>query len=398
MKSKQSSQYRYSEGRHSYPASTRPSSYHHDINVPQDPYDRGYNESSRPKNEASSTPYANSAHPLSPLSIPSCVNGPVLQSPDNTDAACSGSSRRENRPPSDDGYDMKGVGYGYHPNHSSKPYDDHNDHPSKMYDAGHYCNGRSNTRDRGYNNNQGQYNQVSIPKRHYEEDDNETSGHVPSQVAVYPHDPPRKDRYHDTPPPPPPPPPSSERRDDYSGSSTIPTIQTKAPSPQRQLQRQSPRNNDHHRDYRDGPAHSSDKSSRLSIEIPVSPQVPTSKGSNNSNSRPPMHSSSSNGQASSDNNRRSGGHHSQHQLNQSRSTHHHSNTTHTNSNSNPQQPYPKSPRIILAENERRQSQARHQILKEISQATNMKQSALDDKDRKFWARQIATLNESFKKL
>jgi len=59
---------------------------------------------------------------------------------------------------------------------------------------------------------------------------------------------------------------------------------------------------------------------------------------------------------------------------------------------------PKSPRIAMANEERHQSEARHQIMKEIRQATNMRNSALDEDDRRFWDRQIATLNESFKKL
>ena len=55
-------------------------------------------------------------------------------------------------------------------------------------------------------------------------------------------------------------------------------------------------------------------------------------------------------------------------------------------------------RAANAEKEREKSEARHQILKEIHQATNMRNSALDDNDRSFWDRQIATLNESFKRL
>ena len=58
----------------------------------------------------------------------------------------------------------------------------------------------------------------------------------------------------------------------------------------------------------------------------------------------------------------------------------------------------KNQRIVKAETEQRLSQARQQILKEIAQATNMKTSALDDNDRRFWEKQIRTLNESFKKL
>jgi len=58
-----------------------------------------------------------------------------------------------------------------------------------------------------------------------------------------------------------------------------------------------------------------------------------------------------------------------------------------------------SKRIQLnAEVERKKSQARYQILKEISAATNMRNTSLNDKDVNFWDRQIYTLNESFKKL
>ena len=51
-----------------------------------------------------------------------------------------------------------------------------------------------------------------------------------------------------------------------------------------------------------------------------------------------------------------------------------------------------------AESERLKSQARYQILKEISQATNMRNSATNENDVTFWEGQIHTLNESFKKL
>ncbi|KAL7554418.1 hypothetical protein ACHAWF_018430 [Thalassiosira exigua] len=106
--------------------------------------------------------------------------------------------------------------------------------------------------------------------------------------------------------------------------------------------------------------HGSRDSSKLTIEIPASPQVEGKNarsqqpGSSQDQSQQPL---DSNGYAGS-----------------------------------------KTPRVIAAEKERQRSQARHQILKEISQATSMKSSALDEKDRKFWERQIATLNESFKKL
>jgi hypothetical protein len=54
--------------------------------------------------------------------------------------------------------------------------------------------------------------------------------------------------------------------------------------------------------------------------------------------------------------------------------------------------------VAIAEREREKSEATHQILKEIHQATNMRNTALDDNDKMFWDRQIATLNESFKNL
>ena len=57
-----------------------------------------------------------------------------------------------------------------------------------------------------------------------------------------------------------------------------------------------------------------------------------------------------------------------------------------------------SKRQLNAEVERKKSQARYQILKEISAATNMRNTSLNDKDVNFWDRQIYTLNESFKKL
>ena len=58
----------------------------------------------------------------------------------------------------------------------------------------------------------------------------------------------------------------------------------------------------------------------------------------------------------------------------------------------------KSPRLVRAEREHRLSHARHQILKEISQASHMRDTALDKKDTLFWTRQVNTLNESLKRL
>jgi hypothetical protein len=54
--------------------------------------------------------------------------------------------------------------------------------------------------------------------------------------------------------------------------------------------------------------------------------------------------------------------------------------------------------VAVAERERKKSYARHQILKEIHQATNMRNEALDANDKRFWERQIDTLKESFKNL
>ena len=279
------------------------------------------------------TPQINPTQPLSPLSYDD--NGGV-QSPQNTEmTACSGYTV-ENRPPGRGEYDLKGQGY--HP-HAKSPGGQHG----------------------------GGYNASS------------KGGHVPRQV-VYPNEHPtvegrNDDRYYDASAP------SPERRDEYSGSSTIHTYSTYTP---RQAPPPTPPANEynnmpyspgggsnyHHQQY----SRQSQDASRLSIEIPVSPQVP-----NNGNARQPPY---SDGPATSNNRGRSS-----------------SYNPHPNHNKYSTQIYPtKSPRLIHAEHERTQSQARHQILKEIAQATNMKKSALDEKDRKFWERQIMTLNESFKKL
>ena len=55
-------------------------------------------------------------------------------------------------------------------------------------------------------------------------------------------------------------------------------------------------------------------------------------------------------------------------------------------------------RAVQVQRERRQSEARRQILKEIAQATHMRRSASNDGDKRFWERQVDTLNESFRKL
>ena len=53
---------------------------------------------------------------------------------------------------------------------------------------------------------------------------------------------------------------------------------------------------------------------------------------------------------------------------------------------------------VQVERERQQSAARHQILQEIAQAANMRRSASNDGDKRFWERQVDTLNESLRKL
>jgi len=55
-------------------------------------------------------------------------------------------------------------------------------------------------------------------------------------------------------------------------------------------------------------------------------------------------------------------------------------------------------RISDAHRMKEQSEARHQILSEIRQATEMRRSATTDFDKGFWDKQIRTLNESLKKL
>lgn len=71
---------------------------------------------------------------------------------------------------------------------------------------------------------------------------------------------------------------------------------------------------------------------------------------------------------------------------------------HTNHPSAHHRGDPSSSSSSFAEYELCKSEARHQMLKEISQATTMRNSALEEEDRKFWDKQIATLNRSFQQL
>jgi len=251
--------------------------------------------------------------PISPLSvsIPSFADRPVenhyvdsgKRSPQDSEAVLLGSSG-ENSPTGemDGGNDLKGQ-YGYHPN-SSKSY---------HRDIHHGNNGHSNGRHPRYGDN------------------NDAFIHAVPRQVVYPtaeHA--SKDRHYydyNAAAPPPPPPPRFDRRDDSSGSSTI-SPSTFTPVPHRQqghfpppTQHEYSSRNDHEsrrepysaEHYRDDP-------SRLRIEIPISPVIAAKNNISNVSSRPPL---------------------------PNRLVQKH------------------TPNAVHAEKERRKSQARHQIIKEI---------------------------------
>lgn len=343
-------------------------------------------------------PPSRSQEPLSPLSIPSCVNvGPSNRDMSRADASSAAHSGRswfvENRspppPPSHDsrhddrngghGYprDLKGH-YGYHP-HSSKPgtpsqhhdrnqqyhgddrrHESSNGWPPSQHGSHHHHNGQSSQKSHvvhGSSSNQVPrqvtYNSDEEPgtnrdSRHYE-------GLSQEFIAGVRHNGANDDNRR---PPPPPP----DRRDDYSASLTTITPSIYTPSPQSARQgppTASPRTDECDKMYYSAGNHNGSykkydpQPTRLRVEIPTSPDAP------NANGRLPQHQIA----------------HATSDLSQA----------------------PRTPRVIKAEAERRKSKARSQILKEISQATNMRETATDEKDRKFWDRQIMTLNESFKK-
>ncbi len=118
--------------------------------------------------------------------------------------------------------------------------------------------------------------------------------------------------------------------------------------------------------------------SRLSVEIPHSP--PHIPNQHTTTVQPPL-------------TRRPFTHHIIHD---SRSTTPTRSTTSSSARTNQKrQAHPSS---SFAEYEKRQSEARQQLLREIGQATTMRNSALEEEDRKFWDRQIDTLNHTFRKL
>lgn len=181
------------------------------------------------------------------------------------------------------------------------------------------------------------------------------NGHIPTHVSYQSQESRPEQRYSNT---------SPDRRDDYSGS-TIPTYSTVTP-------RRTPCS---HQDYR---AHQ-DARYNLRVDIPRSSNDPSNaqylghhKYDHQQSHEPPSTSRSSG--------------------NRSIPTMAHHNQPPYSTRSDP------LTRVAIAQKEREKSEARHQILKEIHQATDMRKSALDDNDRRFWDRQIATLNESFKNL
>lgn len=166
---------------------------------------------------------------------------------------------------------------------------------------------------------------------------------------------------------------SPDRRDDYSGS-TIPTYSTVTP---RRASRSS-------HEYRP-PAQESGLN--LRIDIPNSPNVPINAhqlGYLNNDRYCQYHQPPSTVQSSSHRSAPISASHNHPPYSTRSEPADYSHSTQT--------------RVMNAQREQERSEARHQILKEIHQATEMRNSALDDNDRRFWDMQIATLNKSFRNL
>jgi hypothetical protein len=255
-----------------------------------------------------------------------------------------------------------------------------------LYDESHRYS--MQTRGERYNNEKvhsysgGQFHPQPSPDRYYHEKHYDPMERytdvrsVPKQVVYpVPGELPHDQRNYD---------PSLDKRDDESISSihslsSYTTSRRQAPPPPLYHSRQ------HEYDY--------DRSQKLRVEVPVSPDMPLpnarhstrSRGSSASYHRCPQHYQQRYQQHS------VGGVYSSAEYNEGR-------TSRRGPPPSQNEPSHKSSRSIRAEGERKQSEARHQILKEIHQATNMRNTALDDTEKKFWEMQIATLNDSFKKL
>jgi hypothetical protein len=353
---------------HQHPTCTNHSChYYHDPRHPQDDsreyYDpsmdvrlRGRADICNQRQEFRNAPPP-SPLPLSPLTIPSVVNTPVgadnrrvYRCPQfSTDATCSdggglhdvhaSNGGAENYFPSPryNDYDYpNGLGgkrryHGYHPS----------PHASKM---GSQENSQHSPTMVGYNH----------PKH-------PCSNNPPSMQGIYS----TTIEYNDRIP---------QQRDDYN---SIVTSTAYGPSPQQQHRHPPPPPPPPYtsRQQQCSQPYGTNRTSRLSIEIPHSPP-------HAANNRHPIHSENRNGPNGSAGTGRS--------------------RTPTRSISAPrteqQQYHHHSSSTPFAEYEKNQSEARHQLLREISQATNMRNSALDGEDKQFWERQIDTLNQTFRKL
>ena len=396
-------EYRYNDNVHNQQQYQRRDTHNnvrHNDDLYRREYERYKRTSPRYKNHTNTT--TDPTGPLSPLSIPSCVIGPSPYDDDSTEAACaSTSSTRENRRP-------RPHQQGYYSSNNTN----HHQYPPSYY--------TEEERDSNYHDGM-------INKQH-----------VPSQVAVVyptnnnecvPGTPPR-DHYYSNSNSNTSPMRRDERRDDYSGSSTIYTSSSNynTPSPpqhhmhmqqqqqnisgmSRQYQHQQTplsnkyddyniQRNDQH--YTQQQHRGVIESNLLSVDIPPPPPPPY----------PPPHQTSTNRP----NNGRPPPHNNTNQLSSSYKQQQQRNIGGTLGNlvcgTNPNSLNAPTPIAIAtssnstnnnnnsqyANNERLKSQARHQILKEISAATNMRNSATSSKDVNFWNVQIKTLNDSFKKL
>ncbi|KAL3778943.1 hypothetical protein HJC23_001244 [Cyclotella cryptica] len=284
-------------------------------------------------------------------------------------------SRRDHDARNSNGYPSERMDYVHH--HDRMHFDSRGSH-HRGQERGEPVNTRyadeRQRRDQKHYDDRGRYqpndNQRHEHNTHYTNERPNQPAHyngsnVPTQVSYSSHESQRERRYKNT---------SPDCRDDYSGS-TIPTHSTVNPGP-------------HNRGHYDN----QEPRQHLRVDIPVSPIVPANiqqssyvQGMGNHHNdtyqnSPPNTSRSSGYQPTSS----------------APSYHNHPPIT---SRSDPmdhsQRP---DTRVAIAERERQKSEARHQIMKEIHQATNMRNSAIDENDRRFWDRQIATLNESFKQL
>lgn len=239
--------------------------------------------------------------------------------------------------------------------HERKEYARHNDYDNR-YRGEPLYNGEAYINPRGTS-----FDQARSEMRQFGNNNDRADGHIPTHVSYQSHDSRQEHHRSNT---------SPDRRDDYSGS-TIPTYSTVTPT----RASNSPHLNHARHEARPN----------LRVDIPISPNVLP-------NNTQPLAYHQHQPPTGQPNTSRSSGYYS---VPTSNNYNHPPNSTRSYPTNQSQRT---QGRVAVAEREREKSEVRHQLLKEIHQATDMRNSALDENDRKFWDRQIATLNESFKHL